>query len=98
MGELLGQGGAAMGLQSLYRCLDKLLEHKQAMFGFLTERWRDLFQAGYDVLLYDLTSTYFECVPAEGGTRRHGLFCFILPIFTDIDSKCALRNSTMVAN
>lgn len=72
MGELLGHGGAVMGLQSLYRCLDKLLAHKQALFAFLTERWRDLFQAGYDVLLYDLTSTYFECVPPEGGKRRHG--------------------------
>jgi hypothetical protein len=72
MGELLGQGGAALGLQSLYRCLDKLLDHKPALFGFLTERWRDLFQAGYEVLLYDLTSTYFEGVAPAAGKRRHG--------------------------
>ena len=72
MGELLGQGGSGLGLQSLYRCLDKLLAHKEAFFGFLTQRWRDLFQVGYEVLLYDLTSTYFECVPPEGGKRRHG--------------------------
>ena len=72
MSEVLGQGGNGLPLQSLYRCLDKLLVHKPALFGFLTERWRDLFQAGYDVLLYDLTSTYFECVPPAAGKRRHG--------------------------
>ena len=72
MGELLGQAGEGPALPSLYRCLDKLLAHKQALFGFLTERWRDLFQAGYDLLLYDLTSTYFEGVPPGGGKRRHG--------------------------
>ena len=63
MPELLGQGGESIELQSLYRCLDKLLAHKTALFSFLTERWQDLFQAGYEVLLYDLTSTYFECNP-----------------------------------
>jgi hypothetical protein len=72
MGELLGQGGEGLALQSLYRCLDKLLVHKQGVFGFLTERWRDLFQAGYEVLLYDLTSTYFEGAPPGAGKRRHG--------------------------
>jgi transposase len=44
----------------LYRCLDKLLEHKEALQVHLTERWGELFGAGMDVLLYDLTSTYFE--------------------------------------
>ena len=72
IGELVGQGGADVALQSLYRCLDKLVAHKKELFRFLTERWRDLFQAGYDVLLYDLTSTYFECDPPEAGKRRHG--------------------------
>ena len=72
MGDLLGRTGDAIELQSLYRCLDKLLEHKQGLFSFLTERWRDLFQAGYEVLLYDLTSTYFECDPPGHGKRRYG--------------------------
>ena len=72
MGDLLGRTGEAIELHSLYRCLDKLLEHKQDLFGFLTERWRDLFQAGYEVLLYDLTSTYFECEPPGEGKRRYG--------------------------
>jgi len=72
MPELLGQGGESIELQSLYRCLDKLLAHKTALFSFLTERWQDLFQAGYEVLLYDLTSTYFECNPPGEGKRRFG--------------------------
>ena len=48
---------------TLYRCLDKLLEHKTELFGFLRQRWQMLFQADFDVLLYDLTSTYFEGDP-----------------------------------
>jgi hypothetical protein len=46
---------------TLYRCHDRLLKHKEALFAHLRERWADLFAARYDVLLYDLTSTYFEC-------------------------------------
>ena len=59
-------------MHSLYRCLDKLLAHKEDLFCFLSERWRDLVQAGYEVLLYDLTSTYFGCDPPWQGKRRHG--------------------------
>src|SRR6266436_3323229 len=52
----------------------RLLEHKQALFDHLVGRWRDLFNISFDVLLYDLTSTYFEADPpfAEGDKRRHG--------------------------
>jgi hypothetical protein len=56
----------------LYRCLDRLLRHKKDFFTFLTERWHSLFEANFDVLLYDLTSTYFECVPPDEGKRRFG--------------------------
>ncbi len=44
------------------------------MFDHLVGRWRDLFNASFDVLLYDLTSTYFESDPpfAESDKRRHG--------------------------
>jgi hypothetical protein len=42
------------------------------MFAFLKQRWQDLFNAEFDVLLYDLTSTYFECDPPESGKRRYG--------------------------
>src|SRR5271163_4229060 len=59
----------------LYACHDLLLAHKEAVFSHLTERWRDLFNADFDVLLYDLTSTYFEVNASdlpEGDKRRHG--------------------------
>jgi transposase len=72
MRDLLGRMGDTLELQSLYRCLDKLVEHKRGLFSFLAERWRDLFEVGYEVLLYDLTSTYFECDPPGHGKRRHG--------------------------
>ena len=53
---------------------DRLLTHKQAVFDHLGGRWRDLFNISYDVLLYDLTSTYFEADPPfpEGDKRRFG--------------------------
>jgi len=44
----------------LYRCLDRILEHRQELFQHLQRRWKDLFNAQFDVLLYDLTSTYVE--------------------------------------
>src|SRR6266542_121067 len=74
MGDLLGRDSALVERNGLYRTLDKLLEHKPALFAHLQERWRDLFGAKFDVLLYDLTSTYFESVPPEDETdkRRFG--------------------------
>jgi transposase len=48
---------------ALYACHDLLLEHKTALFDHLVGRWRDLFNISFDVLLYDLTSTYFEIDP-----------------------------------
>lgn len=74
LGDLLGVDARAVQDDTLYRALDLLLEHKEALFTHLHERWRDLFGARYEVLLYDLTSTYFECdVPAaESDPRRFG--------------------------
>jgi len=72
MADLLGRQGEAIELQSLYRCQDKLLAHKQDLFSYLQKRWQDLFQAEFEVLLYDLTSTYFECDPPARGKRRFG--------------------------
>ena len=57
---------------TLYRCLDKLVMHKRAFFSFLRARWTTLFDARFDVLLYDLTSTYFESDPPFDGKRRFG--------------------------
>ena len=58
MGDLLGEDFALVEKNALYRCLDKLVEHKPALFTHLRRRWQDLFGARFDVLLYDLTSTY----------------------------------------
>jgi transposase len=60
MDELLGVDFAVAEKDRLYRCLDRLLEHKRELFVWLRQKWADLFQAEFDVLLYDLTSTYFE--------------------------------------
>ena len=72
MGDLLGEDIALVQPNNLYRCLDKLTAHKQAMFTFLGERWKELFAADFEVLLYDLTSTYFECDPPADGKRKSG--------------------------
>ena len=74
MGDLLGEDFSIAAKDTLYRCLDRLLEHKRALFSFLRERWEDLFGAKFDVLLYDLTSTYFESDPPfpEGDKGKLG--------------------------
>jgi transposase len=66
MGDLLGEDDALAAKDTLYRCLDLLLEHKPALFDHLTKRWQDLFGLKFEVLLYDLTSTYFESDPPFG--------------------------------
>lgn len=74
LADLLGGDAGLAESHKLYRCHDRLLAHKPAVFDHLVGRWRDLFNASFDVLLYDLTSTYFEADPpfAEGDKRRHG--------------------------
>lgn len=74
MADLLGADYRLAADDTLYRCLDQLVDHKPALFSHLQERWKDLFAARFDVLLYDLTSTYFESDPpfAEGDKRRFG--------------------------
>ena len=72
MDELLGVDFAAAGKDRLYRCLDRLLDHKDGLCQFLAERWKTLFDASFDVLLYDLTSTYFEGLCEEIPKAKHG--------------------------
>jgi transposase len=74
LGDLLGADATLADIHTLYACHDRLLEHKQAVFDHLVGRWRDLFNASFDVLLYDLTSTYFESDPPadEEDKRRFG--------------------------
>jgi transposase len=74
MGDLLGEDAGLAQADKLYRCLDKLLAHKADFFTALKARWQSLFGLKFDVLLYDLTSTYFESPPpdAQDGKRRFG--------------------------
>jgi hypothetical protein len=75
MADLLGSDFRLAEPHKLYACHDFLLQHKADLFSHLQDRWRDLFNAKFDVLLYDLTSTYFEINAAdvpEGDKRRHG--------------------------
>ena len=68
MDVLLNQDFAVAEKDRLYRCLDRILEHKQDLFIHLQQRWKDLFNAEFDLLLYDLTSTYVEG-EAEGNPK-----------------------------
>ncbi|NOG40418.1 IS1634 family transposase [Candidatus Brocadia sinica] len=75
MGDLLGEDDSLAQKDKPYRCLDLLLEHRDELFGFLKGQWGKLFGAKYDVLLYDLTSTYFESDPpptGSGSKKRFG--------------------------
>jgi len=74
LSDLLGADAGLAEIHKLHRCHDRLLIYKPAVFDHLAARWRDLFNVSYDVLLYDLTSTYFEVDPpfAEGDKRRFG--------------------------
>ena len=72
MDELLGVDFAAADKDRLYRCLDRLVAHKDELFKFLVDRWKTLFDARFDVLLYDLTSTYFEGRCEQIPKARHG--------------------------
>jgi len=74
LADLIGSDEGLVDPHVLYGVHDRLLAHKAALFTHLTHRWRDLFNASYEVLLYDLTSTYFESDPPldEDDKRRHG--------------------------
>ena len=56
----------------LYRCLDRVLEHRDSLFLHLQQRWKNLFGAQFDVLLYDLTSTYVEGEAEQNPKARWG--------------------------
>ena len=72
MDALLGTDFAVAEKDRLYRCLDRLLEHKQELFLWLRQKWADLFQADFEVLLYDLTSTYFEGEMEDNPKAKYG--------------------------
>jgi len=72
MDELLEAGFEVAEKDRLYRCLDRVLEHKQELFVYLKQKWADLFGADFEVLLYDLTSTYFEGEMEQNPKARRG--------------------------
>ena len=75
LADLLGEDFALAQKDKLYRCLDLLAPHREALFQHLRDRWGELFEAQFDVLLYDLTSTYFESDPPPpdaASKRRFG--------------------------
>jgi transposase len=72
MGDLLGEDFSVAEKDTLYRCHDRLLKHKDELFEHLKGKWEDLFGTRFDVLLYDLTSTYFESDPPFGDKRQFG--------------------------
>jgi transposase len=72
MDVLLGVDFAVAEKDRLYRCLDRILEHKQELFQHLQQRWKELFDAQFDVLLYDLTSTYVEGEAEQNPKAKRG--------------------------
>jgi len=70
--ELLGVPREQVHLQRLYRTLDVLVPHKEAVEKHLTERLGELFDLDYDLLIYDITSTYFEGEARKNPQARRG--------------------------
>jgi len=60
LADLMGISDDLVYDNRLYRALDKLLPHKEALEKHLKQRFGELFNLDYDLLLYDVTSTYFE--------------------------------------
>jgi transposase len=72
MSLLLDCDDAVAEKDRLYRCLDLLVKHKEALEGHLKRKWGELFGADFEVLLYDLTSTYFEGLMEEVPNAKRG--------------------------
>ena len=72
MDELLSTDYRIASKDRLYRCLDRILEHKEDLCKHLKSKWEDMFGIEFDVLLYDLTSTYFEGLCERNPKARFG--------------------------
>jgi transposase len=70
--DLLGIAEGKMNDTRLYRCLDRILPHKTKLERHLKQRYGELFGADFDVLLYDLTSTYVEGAAEKNPMMRRG--------------------------
>jgi Transposase DDE domain len=72
LADLLGVPATKVNEDRLYRALDQLLPHKAALEQHLTHRLGELFAVRYDLLLYDVTSTYFEGDAAGNPQAQRG--------------------------
>ena len=72
MSELLGVPIEKVNDDRLYRALDRLLPHKEALEKYLKEKLGELFPLDYDLLLYDVTSTYFEGDASRNDLAQRG--------------------------
>ena len=81
LSDLIGGDFSLAEIHRLYECHDQLLEHKTALFDHLTQRWKTLFNAQYDVLLYDCvlrgksdsdSNSFRTVMPMEIGHRFRG--------------------------
>ena len=72
LSDLLGVPDEDIHANRLYRALDRVLEHKDAVQQYLKERLGELFAIKYDILLYDVTSTYFEGEEARNPQAKRG--------------------------
>jgi transposase len=70
--DLLGISQGKLNDTRLYRCLDRMLPHKTKLERHLKQRYGELFGAEFDVLLYDLTSTYLEGAAEKNPMMRRG--------------------------
>lgn len=70
--DLLGVSADLINDDRLYRLLDRLVWHKSDIEHHLKQRLGELFAIDYDLLLYDVTSTYFEGLAAANGLAKHG--------------------------
>jgi len=70
--DLLGVSAERINENRLYRALDQLLPHKEAIEQHLVERLGELFDVSYDLLLYDVTSTYFEGLAVGNPLAQRG--------------------------
>ena len=72
LADLMGIPNDLVYDNRLYRALDKLLPHKEALEKHLKQRFGELFNIEYDLLLYDVTSTYFEGEAASNSQAKRG--------------------------
>ena len=92
MDELLNTDYRIASKDRLYRCLDRILEHKQDCRRYLKSRWEDMFGIEFDVLLYDLTSTYFEGLCGQNPKARAAFRCLksdlaVRPVYHRLENR-----------